>query len=37
MFTRTNLLGAILDDANFDKAVFCKTVMPDGVVNNANC
>ena len=36
-FTGANLLGARLDGAKLNEAVFCNTVMPDGLVNDANC
>jgi uncharacterized protein YjbI with pentapeptide repeats len=33
----TNLKGAKMDDAKLDDAKFCKTVMPDGAVNDSGC
>ncbi|MEY3674147.1 MAG: hypothetical protein RJB47_855, partial [Pseudomonadota bacterium] len=32
-----NLKGAKLDDAKLDDAKFCKTIMPDGAVNDSGC
>ena len=32
-----DLGGADITDARFDGATFCKTTMPDGSQNNANC
>jgi Pentapeptide repeats (8 copies) len=33
----TNLKGAKMDGAKLDDAKFCKTVMPDGAVNDSGC
>ena len=35
--TATNLSGADLSGARLSGAVFCKTTMPDGTVNNSIC
>jgi uncharacterized protein YjbI with pentapeptide repeats len=32
-----NLKGAKMDGAKLDDAKFCKTVMPDGAVNDSGC
>lgn len=33
----TDLTGANLSDAVFEDSKFCKTIMPDGIVNNSGC
>ena len=35
--TDTNFTGAKMDEATFGKAVFCRTLMPNGMINSANC
>lgn len=32
-----DLTGADISDARFDGVIFCKTIMPDGSQNDANC
>ncbi len=32
-----NLTGADMTDAKLDGVIFCRTTMPDGAENNANC
>jgi uncharacterized protein YjbI with pentapeptide repeats len=33
----TNLKGANMEGAKLDDAKFCKTVMPDGSINDSGC
>ena len=35
--TDANFTGAKLEEATFSKATFCRTLMPTGMTNNANC
>ena len=37
MLNEADLNGAILKDANLEGTVFCKTIMPDGTLNNRDC
>jgi uncharacterized protein YjbI with pentapeptide repeats len=34
---RASLLGANLQDTKVDNVIYCKTVMPDGTLDNSGC
>ena len=35
--TRADLTGANLEGVNLDGVILCKTIMPDGSINNSSC
>jgi len=36
-FSEADLTGANLNGTNYDEAIFCDTIMPDGSANNLDC